>query len=661
MEGTRPGASESTEPLVSVVIPSGDPSRSWMLDRIRKQIQEQDYKNLEILAVTGVSPQGEILVIFDDDSSVEDPGLIRTLVAALRSDATIGMVGASIRPPASSSGFQKRVACQFPRLSMPIPERIVDSDLPCHGCCAFPMNVFNAVGGERENLIRGLDPDLRQRIRSAGYRVVLVPPAVVFHEVPRNLKELIKTFYRNGRGSAYCQVHHPELAFDTDDEMEYRVGDIKKSFAFRIVRFFLRIARSLITLRFVRLISYTSYAFGYIPSYVSHTVAKLLESTPRPLVIMTIDYPPIEGGISTLARQLAEDLDMQNRPTTVVAPRLEEEDFFSSAGSIRIYRAPLYRWGYLRFFPIAGLALWCIVRHGARRVVAMNVGYGGVFSYLYSRIFPLRYVVLAYGFEFLKFKKASILADFYKRIYGSAEKVLAISDFTRKELESFGVGPEKIEVVYPEIDDSFRIRSEDIESISHLYGVNGKRVILSVSRLIPRKGHDILLASLVPVFHEIQDAVCLIAGKGPELGRLTALAHDLGIRERVIFPGYVSQRELRALYQIAQLFVLAPTAIEDKGDVEGFGIVFLEAAASGIPAVASRSGGIEEAVRDGETGLLVSPGDPRELAAGLLRLLRDPHLARELGENGRNRVYTLFRRGTLSGKILSFFEERPSA
>ena len=122
----------------------------------------------------------------------------------------------------------------------------------------------------------------------------------------------------------------------------------------------------------------------------------------------------------------------------------------------------------------------------------------------------------------------------------------------------------------------------------------------------------------------------LVVGEGPDLPRLQRLAARLGLEDRVSFLGRRSVAEIVSLYNLADLFVLLTR--EEPPDVEGFGLVFLEAAACGLPSLGGRSGGIPEAIVEGQTGWLVDPGDPRAIAAGVIDLLGSPERLRRASE-----------------------------
>jgi phosphatidylinositol alpha-1,6-mannosyltransferase len=163
-------------------------------------------------------------------------------------------------------------------------------------------------------------------------------------------------------------------------------------------------------------------------------------------------------------------------------------------------------------------------------------------------------------------------------------------------------------------------------------------VVLCVGRLVERKGQDVLIRSLPQVAAAVPEVLCVLAGSGADRSRLEELARDLGVADRVCFLGFVPETELPGCYAAADVFAMPSRYLPSAGDVEGFGIVFLEANAAGVPVVGGRSGGVEEAVRDGYTGLLVDPEDPAAVAGALTRLLQDEGLRRQLGAQGRERA-----------------------
>lgn len=164
--------------------------------------------------------------------------------------------------------------------------------------------------------------------------------------------------------------------------------------------------------------------------------------------------------------------------------------------------------------------------------------------------------------------------------------------------------------------------------------------LLFVGRLVERKGLQHLLPALARL-RARHDVRLEVVGTGPLDGALRQQAGTLGLADAVRFHGFVDARELARRYASAHAFVL-PAVRDSKGDVEGLGVVLVEAGAHGLPLVASESGGIVDVVRDGETGLLVPPGDEQALAAAIQRLIQDPALGRRLGAAARDHVAAEF-------------------
>ncbi|MCF6285546.1 MAG: glycosyltransferase [Candidatus Hydrogenedentes bacterium] len=262
-------------PRVSIIIPSWDGHRDGCVPRLLESVERQTFSDYETIIIEGVSPQGrainqgasqakgELLLILDDDSMLADEHVFERIVAAIDSDERIGMAGASIVIFPDSNAFQKKAAHQFPRFHTPVVNTITDSDLACHGCCAIPKQVFEEIGREREDILRGLDPDLRVRLRNAGYRVVLVPQARIHHPLPASWGKLLRIFFRNGFGSAYAYKFQPDCVYETHEELHDANFQPRTTLLYRIGRYPLRLLKALATFQTMRFGAYCSYALGY--------------------------------------------------------------------------------------------------------------------------------------------------------------------------------------------------------------------------------------------------------------------------------------------------------------------------------------------------------------------------------------------------------------
>jgi glycosyltransferase involved in cell wall biosynthesis len=179
--------------------------------------------------------------------------------------------------------------------------------------------------------------------------------------------------------------------------------------------------------------------------------------------------------------------------------------------------------------------------------------------------------------------------------------------------------------------------------------------LLFVGRLVERKGVHILLEA-VAALAERPGLRLVVVGEGPERAALVTVADRLGIADRVEFTGPVSRDELRTRYEQCDAFVL-PAIRDAKGDVEGLGVVLIEALLQGRPVIASESGGIVDIVRHAQTGLLVPPGDSAKLAEAIDLYMSDPELAAALARNGRAHVLREFSWSTITDRLVEVYEE----
>lgn len=355
------------------------------------------------------------------------------------------------------------------------------------------------------------------------------------------------------------------------------------------------------------------------------------------ILIPTADYPPIIGGISSVALNVSRELARMGHAVTVVAPRIGDTHEFDRGEPAEVIRFLGYRFRAVRFVSLFA-ATWPRVAD-ADLILGINASYGGIIGLLARRRYGTPYAAFGYAYEFLKFRHRPAPAGILRRVYAQARVVIAISGFTRENLLTFGAPPHKIEVILPGAPPIRTFLPEEIAELKRRYTIDGQRVILGAGRFVPRKGHLTLLRSMPRILETIPDALLVLVGKGSHFHEAVMEAHALGIRERVLFPGILSEDDMAKMFQSCEVFAL-PTGDDGRGQVEGFGLVFVEANAYGKPAVAGRSGGVADAVADGETGIIVEPDQPEALASAILSLLHDPARAREMGANGRRRVET---------------------
>lgn len=228
----------------------------------------------------------------------------------------------------------------------------------------------------------------------------------------------------------------------------------------------------------------------------------------------------------------------------------------------------------------------------------------------------------------------SIKRKFGKFLISKSDLLFMSNSFVKEKLLEMGFQEDRV-VMIP-----FGVNLGNGLVTSKKQRKNNKKNILTVGRLVERKGHDVVIKALPLVLEKFPNVRYIIVGKGPMERGLKELVRSMVLNHSVEFCGEV--KNIDDYYQNCDVFVMPSRFIEKKGDVEGFGLVFLEANFFGKPVIAGRSGGISDAVIDGVTGLLVNPEDSTEIANAIIKLLENHELARKLGEQGRKRVLEEF-------------------
>lgn len=293
-------------------------------------------------------------------------------------------------------------------------------------------------------------------------------------------------------------------------------------------------------------------------------------------------------------------------------------------------------------FPIyaemAARAAYLTLRLRPDVIVCGEVLPTGLVGRALSLISGVPYVVYIHGEDVnvLKNLRGEKAAAF--GVLRAAHAVIAAATPAYEEALRQGVLPERLHLLTPAVDDHFFTAKPCPERARSRYGLEGKKLILTVGRLVERKGHEMVIRALPSLRRDFPDLAYLVVGTGPMEEKLKRIAREEGVSESVIFAGRVSRDDLADCYAACDLFVMPHRELPD-GDTEGAGIVFLEAAALGRPAIAGDTGGSGDSVIDGETGFRVDGARPEEIAGCVSRLLNDPALARKMGEAGRSLAF----------------------
>jgi phosphatidylinositol alpha-1,6-mannosyltransferase len=352
---------------------------------------------------------------------------------------------------------------------------------------------------------------------------------------------------------------------------------------------------------------------------------------PRTLLV-TNDFPPRNGGIQNYLQALVDRLPPDE--IAVYAPAWPGAGEFDAALPYPVHRHPTSL--MLPVPDVARRAAALARRHRARTVWFGAAAPLAVLGSGLRRSAGVRRVVASTHGHEVGWSMLPGARQVLRRIGGGADVVTVVSRYTRGRIAA-AFGPDAaLEPLPPGIDAAvFRPDPTARTDLRRRYGLGDAPVVTCVSRLVARKGQDQLVRALPLVRARVAGARLLLVGDGPGAARLRRLADAHDVAEHVVFTGAVAAAELPAHHAVGDVFAL-PCRTRGGGlDVEGLGIVLLEASASGLPVVAGDSGGAPETVRDGETGHVVGGRDLPALADALAGLLADPDRARRLGAAGR--------------------------
>jgi phosphatidylinositol alpha-1,6-mannosyltransferase len=365
---------------------------------------------------------------------------------------------------------------------------------------------------------------------------------------------------------------------------------------------------------------------------------------PRYLVLTEL-FLPTKGGTAVWFDEVYRRLgDRGTHVLTAAVPGAEAHDLTHPN---TIHRLALQRSRWMRpaslpmYARFLGKALALAARQRFDAVHAGRVLPEGLIAVAVGRLARLPVVIYAHGEEITAWGRVPKRRRAMRFAYRRATCLIANSQFTRDQLIALGVDPARITIIYPGVDlGRFRPGLDAAAQRASIGLAPGERLILSVGRLTRRKGFDQLIRAVARLRGRGLVAHLAVIGTGDDRGYLEQLAGQEGVSELVHLCGHVPPEDLPRWYNAADLFAMPNRAV--GGDTEGFGIVFLEAAACARPAIAGRAGGTGDAVLDGETGLRVEGDSLDEVTRAIERILGEPGLAERLARRAYERATTRF-------------------
>lgn len=357
-------------------------------------------------------------------------------------------------------------------------------------------------------------------------------------------------------------------------------------------------------------------------------------------LLFTLEYPPFRGGIANYYGNVAKYWPIDEKLIVMDNNRgdlILNQKFFS-------------------WWPALGLL--------KRKIISDNIDYLlvgqilplGTAAYILSLFRPLKYAVFLHGMDFAYALRVPRKVWLSKLILGRADKVICANSYVQEKLIEFMPSLElKTGVINPGTEGGApEADPYDLREIKSHYDLEGKIILLSLGRLVKRKGVDRTIEAFTQLSEEkTKNLLYFIAGGGPREQYLKSLVPEK-FAKQIIFLGEVGEAEKWAWLRLCDIFVMPSRDI--SGDFEGFGIVYLEANLCAKPVIAGNSGGVRDSVIDGETGIMVDPENVEEIGQTILRLAGDPELRVKLGQQGHDRALRDFQWEKQADKIFQFIK-----
>ena len=339
-------------------------------------------------------------------------------------------------------------------------------------------------------------------------------------------------------------------------------------------------------------------------------------------LLLSPDFPPAPGGIQLLVSRVAAELPGRVRVVTLGQAGAGSYDATANVDVRRVAR----KGARLNKLAVAILNA-AALRHAATFrpsvVISAHVTMAPAASWC-RRWLGCPFLQYVHADEF---RHRPRLTEFAVR---NADAVIAVSTHARDMAVAFGADPSAVTIVYPGVD---------VPAITTASRPPGDPTLITVGRLVQAyKGHDVVLRAMPLILRKVPEARWIVIGDGPLRPSLEEMAHELGVEGAVSFLGLTSDDQRNRWLDRSHVFVM-PSRLPDSGvGGEGFGIVYLEAGAHGLPVVAGAVAGALDAVVPAETGLLVDPNDPNAVAEGVAEMLSDRSQAAAFGEAGIKRA-----------------------
>jgi phosphatidylinositol alpha-1,6-mannosyltransferase len=357
-------------------------------------------------------------------------------------------------------------------------------------------------------------------------------------------------------------------------------------------------------------------------------------------LILTLEYPPQIGGVASYTYNLAKYLATQE--VVVYAPKMAGDAEFDKKNSWKVVRGrPYFKFFWPRWLRLFWEIKKIIKQENIGQIYVHHALPAGYVAYLLKKFYKIPYTIFFHGTDLLmgiKNKKAKL-----RKVCLAADKIVVNSNYLKNLFaNNFEDVKTEVVVVHPSPAEIFLQPQPEAElkKIKSQLALDGKKVIITVARMSEGKGFPHLIRLLPKILEKVPNLVWLIIGDGPKKNEILTAIQKNYLQNVTRFIGQVPYAQLPKYYQISDLFVLLTHP--DENSQEAWGTSFIEAAASGIPSVAGRSGGVEESVENLVTGLLVDVYQDQSIISAISDILKETEYAKKMGQAGKERVLREF-------------------
>ncbi|MFA6105088.1 MAG: glycosyltransferase family 4 protein [Patescibacteria group bacterium] len=366
-------------------------------------------------------------------------------------------------------------------------------------------------------------------------------------------------------------------------------------------------------------------------------------------LIITLEYPPRIGGIASYVFNFLSHVN--SAEYVLYAPKNTGAKEFDLKNPWQTYRFdpyyPLWPHWLRMFFQIRKI----VKKEKISELQIHHVLPCGYLGWIFLKLYKIPYSIFLHGSDVTIGTRTSWKKRMFTLVVRNASSVVANSHFLENKIKQRIENLSNVKVLYPCPNDNFlkKVPEEQLDALRDKLALRGKKVVITVSRMVDGKGFPHIIRLLSAVCREVPNVVWFFIGDGPKKQTIMDLVQRYYLQNVVRFLGAIPNEELPQYFQIADLFVLL--CHQDEEAEESWGSVFLEAAASALPTVAGRVGGVDEAVEHLRTGLVVDVYQEKMVVSSIVSMLKNEAFAKELGRWGKDRVERDFRWETQISKL----------